>query len=58
MWGNRTLLRLAKSIEKKIFSIEKKQILTQSVEKSVLIDPLTTNNAMYRDLLTFSFLLA
>ena len=46
MWGNRTLLRLAKSIEKKIFSIEKKQILTQSVEESVLIDPLTTNNAM------------
>ena len=35
-------------------NIEKRQILTQSIEKSFLIDPLTTNNAIYRDSLTLS----
>ena len=27
--------------------------MTQSIEKSFMIDPLTTNNAIYRELLTF-----
>ena len=38
-----------KYIEK---SIAKRSILTQSIQKSFLIDPLSTNNAVYRDLLT------
>ena len=29
--------------------------MTKSIEKSFLIDPLTTNNAIYRDLLTLTF---
>ena len=32
--------------------IGKKQILTKSIKKSFLIDPLTTNNVIYRDSLT------
>ena len=46
MWGKPTLFHRAKSIEK---NIEKRQILTYSIEKSSLIDPLTTYNAIYRD---------
>ena len=49
MWGNPMLFDRAKSIEK---NIEKKEILTRSIEKSFVIDPLTTNNAIYRDSLT------
>ena len=33
-------------------NIEKRRILTQSIEKSFLIDPLNTNNAVYNNLLT------
>ena len=36
-------------------NIEKRQILTKSFEKRFLIDPLTTNNAIYHDSLTFGF---
>ena len=46
MWGNPTFLHRGKSIEK---NIEKREILTQSIEKSFLIDPLTTNDAIYRE---------
>ena len=49
MRGNPALFHRAKSIEK---NIDKKLILTQSIEKSFLIDPLNTNNAIYRDSLT------
>ena len=44
MWGNPIHFHRVKYIGK---HIEKKQILTQSIEKSFLIDPLTTNNAIY-----------
>ena len=30
-------------------------MLTQSTEKSFLTDPMTTNNAIYRDLLTLNY---
>ena len=46
---NPTLCHRSKSIEK---NIEKRRILTQSIEKSFLIDPLNTNNAVYNNLLT------
>ena len=49
MWGNLTLFQRTKSIEK---SIEKRPIFTQLIDKSFLIDPPTTNNAIYRDSLT------
>ena len=49
MWGNPTLFYWPKSIK---INIEKRFILTQSIEKDVLIDLLTTNNAIDRDLLT------
>ena len=49
MCGNPTLFHRAKSIEK---DIKERQILTQSIEKSFLIDPATTNNTIYRDSLT------
>ena len=42
MWGNPTLFHRVKSVEK---IIEKRQIL---------IDPLTTNNAIYHDSLILS----
>ena len=51
MWGNPILFHRVKYIGK---NIEKKQILTQSIEKSFLIDPLTTNNAIYHDSLILS----
>ena len=44
MWGNLTLFHWGKSIEK---NTEKRRILTKTVGKSFLIDPLTTNNAIY-----------
>ena len=40
-----------KSIER---NIEKRYILTYSIEKSFSIDPLTTDNAIYRDSLILS----
>ena len=51
---------LTQSIEKSFFyrekaiekNTEKRQILAQSIEKSFLVDPLNTNNAIYRDSLT------
>ena len=43
MFGNPTLFHQANSIEK---NIEKRYIFTQSVEKSFLIDLLTTNNVI------------
>ena len=46
MWGNTTFFHRAKSIEKNI------EILTQSIEKSFLIDPLTIINAICHDSLT------
>ena len=51
MWCNPILFHRVKYIGK---NIEKKQILTQSIEKSFLIDPLTTNNAIYHDSLILS----
>ena len=51
MWRNPTLFHRAKSIEK---GIEKRYILTQSIKKSFLIDPLTTNNAIYCYLLVLT----
>ena len=45
MWGNHTLFHRAKYIEKILRTIN----MTQSIEKSILQDPLTTNNAIYRD---------
>ena len=50
MWGNSTLFHWKKSIEKIL-----KKILTQSIEKSFLIDPLNTNNAIYHDSLTLTY---
>ena len=49
MKGNPTLFHRAKSVEK---NIEKRLILTQSIEISFLIDPLNTNNAIHSDSLT------
>ena len=43
MWGNHTLFHRAKYIEKILRTIN----MTQSIEKSFLQDPLTTNNAIY-----------
>ena len=43
--------RSVKSIER---NIEKRYILTYSIEKSFSIDPLTTDNAIYRDSLILS----
>ena len=41
------------SIEQNLLKIiDERQILTPSVEKSFLIDPLTINNAIYTDSLT------
>ena len=51
MWGNLTLFQKVRSIEK---NTKKRSILTQSIEKSFLINPLITNNAIYRDSLTLS----
>ena len=48
--GNRFFHRV-KSIEKNTV-LKKKKKLTQSIEKSFLIDPLNTNNAIYHDPLT------
>ena len=48
--GNPTLFHGAKSNEKKY--LEKINIGTINWKKSFLIDPLTTDNAIYRDLLT------
>ena len=50
MWGNPTIFHLKNLLK----NIEKRQILTQSIKKSFLVDPLTTNNAIYRDLSTLS----
>ena len=44
MWDNPTLFHRARSIEKKMF----KKKLTESIEKSFLIDPLTINNAIHQ----------
>ena len=52
MLGDVTFLHWAKSIEK---YIEKRQILTQSIEKDFLIDPPNKNNAIYRDSLILKF---
>ena len=49
MWCNPTLFHLAKSTEQ---YIEKRSILSQSIEKSFLIDPLPASNALYRDSFT------
>ena len=49
MCGNPTLFHRAKSSEK---NIKERQILTQSIEKSFLIDRATTINTIYRDSLT------
>ena len=49
MLGNTTCFHGSKSIEK---NIEKRLILRQSIAKSFLIDPLTTNNAVYLGSLT------
>ena len=43
MCGDPTLFHRAISFEK---NIEKRYLLTQSIEKSFLIDPLTTINAI------------
>ena len=51
MWGNLTLFQKVRSIEK---NTKKRSTLTQSIEKSFLIDPLITNNAIYRDSLTLN----
>ena len=51
MWGSPTLFHRVKLIEK---NIEKSYILTQSIDKIFLIDPLSTNNARNRDSLTLS----
>ena len=48
----KSFFQQAKSVER---NIEKRQILTQSSEKSFLIDRLNSNNAIYRDSLTFIF---
>ena len=49
MKSNPTLFHRAKSVEK---NIEKRLILTQSIEISFLIDPLSINNAIHSDSLT------
>ena len=64
MRGNTILFHWAKYIEKKYGKIRwvkstekilrKQKILLQSIEKSFLIDPLNTNNAIYRDSLTLT----
>ena len=50
MCGNPTLFKLENSIEN---NMEKGQILTQLVEKSFLINPLNTSNAIYHDSFNF-----
>ena len=50
VWYNPTLFQLEKSIEN---NMEKRQILTQLVEKSFLINPLNTSNAIYHDSFNF-----
>ena len=47
------LFQRAKSIEK---NVEKRKVMTQPIEGSFLIDPLTTDNAIYRDSLAQHFL--
>ena len=64
MRGNTILFHWAKYIEKKYGQIHwvkstekilrKQKILLQSIEKSFLIDPLNTNNPIYRDSLTLT----
>ena len=49
MWSNTTLFHWAKSIEK---ILRKINIDTINLDKSFFIDPLNTNNAIYRDSLT------
>ena len=49
MWGNPILFNLLKKYWEKIIIDWEKSILTQSIEKSFLMDPLTTNNAIYHD---------
>ena len=41
MWGNPAIFHRAKSIEKK--NINKRYILTKSIDRSILIDPRKTN---------------
>ena len=50
VWYNLTLFQLEKSIEN---NMEKRQILTQLVEKSFLINPLNTSNVIYHDSFNF-----
>ena len=50
MWSNPTLFHQAESIEKNI----EKKINIDTIEKSFLIDPLTANNAIYRESLILS----
>ena len=54
MWSNPTLFHCTKSVKR---NIEERQTLTQSIEKSFLIGPPTTNNAIYCDSLTLILLL-
>ena len=53
MWGNPTLFHPAKSIGKKVKISRMLNIDTINWEK-LLIDPLTTNNAIHHDSLTLS----
>ena len=49
MWGNPTIFDLLKKMSRKD-KYWKNQLRKTSIDQS--IDPLTTNNAIYRDLLT------
>ena len=51
MWDNPTLFNLVKATEN---NIEKRKVLKKSIEKILLIDPLTTNNVKYHDSLVLS----
>ena len=51
MWDNPTLFNLVKAIEN---NIEKREVLKKSIEKILLIDPLTTNNVKYQGSLVLS----
>lgn len=50
VWCNPTFLNLLKKYWEKVLTINwEKQILTQSIKKLFLTDPLTTNGAIYHD---------
>ena len=54
IWGNSYTFPPGKIYWKK-YSEKINTVLTRSIEKNFLIDPLTTNNAIYRDSLVLNF---